>query len=137
MSQTAMRRWVCLLAALFLIASVALSARLLEAEGVAGTTGGGHNTVTSAPDKAQPAAASNGRPADRSQDRPSPNAQQPAGLEKFEDWGAKKFLAGFAVLFAPFEIWDEYAGWKPEPSVIEDGSDDSPPQLLQRPPPAG
>ena len=132
-----MRRWLCLLAALCLVASVALSARLLESGGVSGTAGGSHDIVTPASDEAQPAAASNGRPADRSPDRPSPNTQQPAGLEKFEDWSAKKFLSGSAVLFAPFEVWDEYAGWKPEPSVIEDGSDDSPPQVLQRPPPAG
>jgi len=132
-----MRRWLCLLAALCLVASVALCARLLESGGVAGTTGEGHDLVTPAPDEAHPAAASGGRTTDHSQDRPSPNGQQPVGLEKFEDWSAKKFLSGFAVLFAPFEVWDEYAGWKPEPPVIGDGSDDSPPQLLQRPPPAG
>lgn len=131
-----MRRWLCLLAALCLVASVALSTALLESGGDAGTTGGGHDTVTPAPDEAQPAAA-NGHPTDRSQDQPSPNTQQPAGLEKFEDWSAKKFLTGFAVLFAPFEVWDQFSGWNPEHARSEVGSDDSPPQLLQRPPPAG
>ena len=49
----------------------------------------------------------------------------------------KKFFSGFAILFAPFDAWTQEAGWKPEPGVVESGPDDSPPQLLQRPPPAG
>jgi hypothetical protein len=132
-----MRRWVCLLAALCLLAGVALSARLLESVSVDFTPGDGHDIFTPAPDKAQPLAASNGQPTDRSHDRPSPSKQQPAGLEKFEDWNAKKFLSGFAVLFAPYGILTEYGGWNPEAALAEVGSDDSPPQLLQRPPPAG
>lgn len=137
MSRTARRRWLRLLAILFLVAGVALSARLLVAGSVAETPGASPDVFTPAPEKAQPAAASDGQPTDRPQDRPSPNGQQPAGLEEAEDWSAKKFPSAFAVLFAPFEVWDEYAGWRPGPVAVEGGSDDSPPQLLQRPPPAG
>lgn len=136
-SRAARRRWLfCLLAALFLVASVAISARLLTSGGVADAPGASHDTVTPASDRAQPAA-SNGQPTDRSQGLSSPNGQQPVGLEEAEDWSAKKFLSAFALHFAPFDNWDEYAGWKPERVLIEVGSDDPPPQLLQRPPPAG
>jgi hypothetical protein len=136
MSRAVRRRWLCLLAVLFLVASVALSARLLVAGSVVETPGASHDGFTSAPEKAQPAA-SDGRSTDRPQDRPSPEGQQPAGLEESKDGSAKKFLSAFAVLFAPFEVWYEYAGWKPGPVAVEGGSDDSPPQLLQRPPPTG
>lgn len=137
MSRAGRRRWLlCLLAALFLVASVAVSARLLTAGGVADAPGASHDTVTPAPDRAQPAASSD-LPMDRSQGLPSPAGEQPAGFEESEDWSAKKFLSAFALLFAPFEVWDEYAGWKPERALIEGGSDDPPPQLLQRPPPVG
>jgi hypothetical protein len=136
MSRAARRRWLCLLAVLFLAASVALSARLLVAGSVAETPGASHYVFTPAPEKAQPAA-SDGRSTDRPQDRPSPDSQQPAGLEESKDGSAKKLLPAFAVLFAPFEVRDEYAGWKPGPAAVEGGSDDPPPQLLQRPPPAG
>ena len=135
-SRAARRRWLCLLAALFLVAGVALSARLLVAGSVAETPGASHDVLTPAPEKAQPAA-TDGRPTDRPQDLPSPNGQQPAGLEESEDLSAKKLLSLFAVLFTPFEVSGEYAGWKPMPVAVEGGSDDSPPQLLQRPPPAG
>jgi hypothetical protein len=136
MSRAVRRRWLCLLAVLVLIVGVALSARLLVAGSVAGTPGASHDGFTPAPEKAQPAA-SDGRSTDPPQDRPSPDSQQPAGLEESKDGSAKKFLSAFAVLFAPFEVWYEYAGWKPGPVAVEGGSDDSPPQLLQRPPPAG
>lgn len=137
MSRAARRRWLWLLAALFLVASVAISARLLTAGGVADAPGASHDAVTPAPDRAQPAAALNGEPTDRSPDRPSPSRQQPVGLEESEDWSAKKFLSAFALHFAPFDVRDEYAGWKPERVFFEVGSGDPPPQLLQRPPPAG
>lgn len=136
MNRAARRRGLYFLAALCLLASVALSAHLLVPGSVAVTPGGSHDIVTPAPEKAPLAIASNGHPTDRSQDRHFPDGQQPAGLGETEDWPAKKFLSGFPVLSAPFEANDEYAGWKPEPTLVEVGSD-SPPQLLQRPPPAG
>lgn len=137
MSGAAMRRGLVLLATLCLIAGVALSARLLPFEGVFVTPDESRDVVASAQDGAPLAVASNGQPTDRSQDRPSPSKQQAVGLEESEDSSAKKFVPAFALHFAPFDVRDEYAGLKPERALIEGGSDDPPPNLLQRPPPAG
>lgn len=122
-----MRRGLCLLAALCLIVSVTFSARPLVSGDVAITTGQSHDIITSAP---------SGQPTDRSQDGPYPDVKQPAGFEESEDWPAKKPLSDLALL-VPLELWKEGGVRKPEPAVFEAGPDDSPPQLLKRPPPAG
>lgn len=127
MSRAAMRRGLLILAALCLVAGFALSARLLMSEGVFGAPGESRDVVASARDD---------RPADRSRDPRSPDQQQPAGLEQAEDWPAKKFSSDLAAFFAPFEIRDEGGGWYLQPAVVEAGANESPPQLLQRPPPA-
>lgn len=122
-----------MLIAICLVASFALTAPLF-------VFGSADDRPT--PETAQPATASNYQPTDRPQDRHSPNGQLPGEpANKSEDGSANKLPSGFAVWFALSGVRIEDAGWTPERAPIEDGSvygsEVSPPQLLQRPPPAG
>lgn len=127
-----MRRGLLLLAALLCLV-VALAAPLFVS---------GSADVRPAPETEALATASNGQPTDRPQDHHSPNEQLPGEpANKSEDGSAKKLPSGFAVLPALFGGRNEDAGRKTAPVPIEvgteGGSEGSPPQLLQRPPPAG
>ena len=126
---------LCLLA-LCLLASGIFSGRLISSQSPAYTPGP-DLVLLRATDDGAPAPATDGRPADRSQDRQSQGDQQPATLGEPEDSQDKKINLGAAVLFAPFELSAGDAGSEPESVAAEAASDGSPPQLLQRPPPAG
>jgi len=125
---------LCLLA-LCLLASATFSGRLISTQSPAYAPG--PDLVLRATGDGSSASATHEWPADRSQDRQSRGDQQPATVGEFEDGPAKKFFPGLAVLLAPVEVWPADAAAEPEPAFVEAGSDASPPQLLQRPPPAG
>lgn len=125
---------MCLLA-LCLFASGTFSGHLISTQSPAYTPG--PDLVLRAADDGAPASATDGRPVDHSQDRQSQGEQQPATVGESEDSPDKKINPGAAVLFAPFEFSAGDTGSAPEPFAAEAASDGSPPQLLQRPPPAG
>jgi len=121
---------LCLLA-LCLFASATLSGRLISTQSPAGTPGS--DLVLRATDHG----ATDDRPADHSQDRQSQGKQQPATVGESEDSPDKKINSGVPVIFAPFELSAGGARSEPEPAAADSSKDASPPQLLQRPPPAG
>jgi len=125
---------LCLLA-LCLFASATFSGRLITTQSPVDTTDPG--LVLRATDGGAQASATDDRPTDRSQDRHSRGEQQPATVGESEDSPDKKTTSGAAVLFAPFELPAGDTGSEPEPVASEAASEGSPPQLLQRPPPAG